>query len=68
LSKTVAGDISFTKSVQAATKEYPSERKTDITSPFYFLCLLHLATEHTLHIEQRADEREDWKDFTIRQA
>jgi len=41
--------------VQKQMVEQGDVRQKDVTLPFYFICLLHLANEHTLKIEDRPD-------------
>jgi condensin complex subunit 2 len=40
----------FTRLVSDVARVYPAETRVDVTIPFYFICLLHLANENNLAI------------------
>ncbi|CCH44565.1 Condensin complex subunit 2 [Wickerhamomyces ciferrii] len=41
----------FSEVVQDIGKLYPKEEKKDLSTSFFFICLLHLANEHSLDLE-----------------
>lgn len=54
--------IPFTKTVNNIGSMYPPEQRKDLSTSFCFICLLHLANEHGLDIENTEDGRfEDLK-------
>lgn len=57
------GDRTFSSVIQDVAGMYDEEKARDITVPFYFICLLHLANEKNLAIEGHPD----LQDFIVRQ-
>ncbi|RUS23667.1 condensin complex subunit 2/barren [Jimgerdemannia flammicorona] len=49
---TVVGRQKFTEIVSGLDKVYPEKKRKDISVPFCFICLLHLANEKNLVIEK----------------
>ncbi|KAG0348230.1 hypothetical protein BG004_005626 [Podila humilis] len=54
----------FTEIIGGLSKVYPEQKLRDISVPFCFICLLHLANEKNLSIEGS----EDLAELTIRQS
>lgn len=48
-------DKKFTELVEQVGAEYPRQQKQEISTSFVFICLLHLANEKGLSIEQQED-------------
>jgi condensin complex subunit 2 len=60
---TAPGSHRLSQIISHVKQMYPVERAQDITPSFYFICLLHLANEKTLKIENSAD----LSDLTVQQ-
>lgn len=52
----VVGEQRFTKIMRGLERVYPEKKMRDISVPFCFICLLHLANEKNLKIENAGDE------------
>ncbi|CAO3581262.1 unnamed protein product [Absidia cylindrospora] len=63
----VCGERRFTDVLQDLKKMYPPKVMKDISVPFCFICLLHLANEQNLVITglNRADENDDGDDHVL---
>ena len=44
------GERQFTEIIESVQQKYPEKKAQDISVPFYFICLLHLANEKNLSI------------------
>lgn len=62
-SDAIQGQRQLSEVISHVRQMYPEQKAQDITPSFYFICLLHLANEKTLKIENSPDLR----DLTIRQ-
>ena len=47
--------LSFSNLINNLSKSYPSEALADVSVPYCFICLLHLANENNLEIKPTAD-------------
>ena len=54
----VAGEHTFTELVESLPDHISSHMLPQVSVPFAFICLLHLANEHTLKIDDQADLQE----------
>ncbi|KAI9296932.1 barren [Neoconidiobolus thromboides FSU 785] len=50
--------LAFSKVVKDLPLAYPKKKAKDLSVPFCFICLLHLANEHNLEIEADSDMKE----------
>lgn len=64
--KAVDGSLTFTKVVNSLQAVYPKQTMADISTSYCFICLLHLANEQGLVIEnqERFENLTIRKDFT----
>ena len=62
LPKTEDGTLMFTDVVNNLQHVYPKQQMADISTSYCFICLLHLANEKGLVIENQ----ENWTDLSIR--
>lgn len=53
------GEHKFSEVMQNLKKEYSTKTMKDISVPFCFICLLHLANEKKLKISNEADPETD---------
>ncbi|EMD91204.1 hypothetical protein COCC4DRAFT_49824 [Bipolaris maydis ATCC 48331] len=60
--KAVDGSLTFTKVVNSLQAVYPKQTMADISTSYCFICLLHLANEQGLVIENQ----ENFENLTIR--
>ncbi|KAF1836761.1 barren [Decorospora gaudefroyi] len=60
--KTVDGSLTFTEVVNGLQAVYPKQAMADISTSYCFICLLHLANEQGLVI----DNQENFENLTIR--
>lgn len=61
-SKTVDGSLKFTQVINGLQTVYPERAMADISTSYCFICLLHLANEKGLII----NNQEDFEDLSIR--
>jgi condensin complex subunit 2 len=61
-SKTVDGSLKFTQVMNGLQTVYPKQAMSDISTSYCFICLLHLANEKGLVI----NNQEGFEDLTIR--
>lgn len=48
----------FSSVVKGLSNLYPKKKFNDLSIPFCFICLLHLANEHNLEIQSSSDMNE----------
>ena len=62
LSKDESGTLKFTAIMNNLQHVYPKQQMADISTSYGFICLLHLANEKGLVIENV----DGWQDLTVR--